>query len=142
MQSTHASDAELVTEAAAALDTSEIEIFRRAWAHWHGDAVDEARIEPRFVVYMFGGRAPFWVRDYARQVVSENRSSLIQPQAWGIRSSYIRNPLLGYALTVLAVVVLIGLVVTADISAQYIAGLEGCFTPPCYSADLPQAPMH
>lgn len=136
MQFVHASDAELVTEAAAALDTSEIEIFRRAWAHWHGGTVDEARIEPRFIVYMFGGSAPFWVRDYARQVVSENRSSLVHPQAWGVRSSYIRNPLLGYALTVLAVVVLIGLVVAADISAQYIAGLEGCFTPPCYDTPL------
>lgn len=142
MQVARASDAELVTEAAAALDTSEIEIFRRAWTHWHGGAADEARIEPRFIIYMFGGGAPFWVRDYARQVVDENRSSLIQPQLWGIHSSYIRNPLLGYALTVLAVLVLIALVVAADISAQYIAGVEGCFTPPCYDTSIPQAPRH
>lgn len=142
MQIVQSSDAELVTEAAAALDTSEIEIFRRAWTHWHGGAADETRIEPRFLVYMFGGRAPYWVRDYARHVVNENRSSLIQPQAWGIRSSYIRNPLLGYVLTVLAVVVLIALVVAADISAQYIAGIEGCFTPPCYDTSAPLPPGH
>lgn len=132
MQIAQSSDAELVTEAAAALDTSEIDIFRRAWSHWHGGAADEARIEPPFIVYMFGGRAPYWVRDYARMVVTENRACVIDPHAWGIRSRYVRNPLLGYLLTVLAVFVLIVLVVAADISAQYIAGIEGCFTPPCY----------
>lgn len=132
MQVAQTSDAELVTEAAAALDTSEIDIFRRAWMHWHGGAADEARIEPPFIVYMFGGRAPHWVRDYARQVVAENRTSLIDPRTWGIRSHHVRNPLLGYLLTVLAVFVLIALVALAAASAQYIAGLEGCYTPPCY----------
>lgn len=137
MQTSHASDAELVTEAAAALDTSEIDIFRRAWSHWHGIAADERCIEPPFLVYMFGGRAPHWARDYARRVVEENRTGTIRPLAWGIRSSYVRNPLVGYALTVLAVIVLIGLVAAADISAQYIAGIEGCLTPPCYDSNPP-----
>jgi hypothetical protein len=86
---------------------------------------------------MFGGRAPHWARDYARRVVEENRTGTIRPLAWGIRSSYVRNPLVGYALTVLAVIVLIGLVAAADISAQYIAGIEGCLTPPCYDSNPP-----
>lgn len=76
------------------------------------------------------------MRDYARLVVSENRACLIDPRAWGIHSRYVRNPLLGYLLTVVAVFVLIMLVVLADISAQYIAGVEGCFTPPCYDLNL------
>lgn len=141
MQGSHASDAELVTEAAAALDTSEIAIFRRAWCHWYGAAPEEARIERPFVVYMFGGRAPTWVRDYARRVVSENRSGPIEPSAWGFRSAYVRNPVLGYALAVLTVVVVIALVVAADISAQYIAGIEGCLTPPCYDQNLTPPPV-
>ena len=137
MQTSQATDTELITEAAAALDTSEIAIFRRAWSHWYGAPADEARVEPPFLVYMFGGRAPHWAREYARRVVEENRARTIEPQAWGTVSSYVRNPLLGFALAVLSVLVVIALVVAADISAQYIAGIEGCFTPPCYELHPP-----
>lgn len=140
MQTVQDNDADLITEAAAALDTSEIAIFRRAWSYWYGGPADEARIEPPFLIYMFGGRAPHWAREYARRVVAENRAGDIVPQAWGIQSAYVRNPLLGFALTVLAVVVLIGLVVAADIAAQYIAGVEGCLTPPCYDVN-PRPPV-
>ena len=141
MHAIQGNDAELITEAAAALDTSEISIFRRAWSHWYGGPADEARIEPSFIVYMFGGRAPHWARDYARRVVEENRAGEIEPQAWGTRSPYVRNPLLGFSLAVLTVLIVIGLVVAADIAAHYIAGIENCFTPPCYDLNLPPPPV-
>jgi hypothetical protein len=135
MKNPHDEDAALVTEAAAALDTSEIAIFRRAWRHWYGRAPEEARIEPPFLVYMFGGRAPSWVRDYARRTVERHRVEPLNPKAWGSHVDYVRNPLLGFALAVLTVVVVIGLVVMADYSAQFIAGTEGCLTPPCYDSE-------
>lgn len=135
MRNSHADDLALVTEAAAALDTSEIAIFRRAWTHWYGRSPSESRIEPPFLVYMFGGRAPVWVRDYARRIVARHRAEPLDPHAWGSRVDYVRNPLLGFSLAVLTVVVVIALVVIADYSAQFIAGIEGCLTPPCYGDD-------
>lgn len=135
MSSPQVDDSALVAEAAAALDTSEIAIFRHAWAHWYGHAPSESRIEPSFLVYMFGGRAPAWVRDYARRIVARHRAEPLDPGAWGSRVDYVRNPLLGYLLAVLTVLVVIALVVVADYSAQYIAGIEGCLTPPCYDSD-------
>lgn len=135
MNRAHADDAALVTEAAAALDTSEIAIFRRAWAHWYGRAPRESRIEPSFLVYMFGGRAPAWVRDYARRIVALHRDEPLDPRAWDSRVEHVRNPVLGFLLAVLTVVVVIGLVVIADDSARFIAGTEGCLTPPCYGND-------
>lgn len=127
------SDAALVCEAAAALDIAEIQVFRRAWREWYGAPPDESRIEPPFVVYMFGGPAPMWVRAYARRVVAEHRRAVLDPREWGVRSMYVRNPLLGYLLTVASVLVLIVLVALADVAAQHIAGVDGCFTPPCYA---------
>jgi len=132
-------DTALISEAAAALDTSEIAIFRRAWAHWYGQAPDESRIEPPFLVYMFDGRAPSWARDYARRVVRRHRSEAIDPYAWGSRSGYARNPVLGLALALCAVAILVALVMVADYSAQFIGGIDGCLTPPCYGS-LPPSP--
>lgn len=128
----HASDTALVTEAAAALDIPEIAVFRRAWSEWYGAPPEESRIEPPFVVYMFGGPVPMWVRAYARRVVAEHRRAVLDPRAWGVRSVYVRNPLCGYLLAVASVLVLIVLVALADVAAQHIPGIHGCFTPPCY----------
>lgn len=125
-------DRTLVTEAAAALDTAEIAVFRRAWLHWYGDWPDEDRIVASFIPYMFGGSAPVWVRDYARRVVSAQRHGHFVPHRWGFSSTYVRNPLLGYALAVVAAATLIILVVLASAAAEYITGLDGCITPPCY----------
>lgn len=137
MQASLRDDAALISEAAAALDTSEISIFRRAWAHWYGSPPDEASIEPPFLVYMFEGRAPSWARDYARRIVVRHEAETIDPYAWGSRSGYVRNPVLGFALAVLTVVIVIALVVVADYSAQFISGIEGCLTPPCYAQAPP-----
>lgn len=130
----HATDAALVTEAAAALDVPEIAVFRRAWSEWYGAPPEEAHIEPPFVVYMFGGPAPMWVRAYARRVVAEHRRAVLDPRAWGVGPAYIRNPALGYLLAAASVLVLIVLVALADVAAQHLAGIEGCFTPPCYGS--------
>lgn len=125
-------DDDLVAEAAAALDVPEIAIFRRAWSHWYGGTPDERRIERPFLVYMFGGAAPAWARDYARRVVEAHRREVIDPRAWGVRSIYVRSPLRGFLSVVLAVAVLVVLVVLADAAAKQIAGVEACLTPPCY----------
>lgn len=128
----HASDAALVSEAAAALDIAEIAVFRRAWSEWYGAPPEEARIEPPFVIYMFGGPAPMWVRAYARRIVAEHRRAVLDPRAWGVFSAYVRNPVRGYLLAVVSVLVLIALVALADIAAQHMPGIQGCLTPPCY----------
>lgn len=125
-------DGDLVSEAAAALDIPEIAIFRRAWTHWYGGTPDERRIEPPFLRYMFGGSAPPWVRAYARHVVESHRREPIDPRAWGVRSSYVRNPVRGYLLTLASVTVIVVLVVLADSAARHIAGTDACYTPPCY----------
>jgi len=135
MQRAHADEAALVTEAAAALDTEEIAIFRRAWAHWYGHAPSESCIGPSFLVYMFGGRAPARVCDYTRRIVPLHRDEPLDPRAWGSRVDYVRNPLLGFSLAALTVVVVRGLVLIADYSAQFIADIEGCLTPPCYDSN-------
>lgn len=63
-------DRSLVTEAAAALDTSEIAVFRGAWWHWSGRAPDEGRLEAQFITYMFGGSVPVWVRGRCSPLIS------------------------------------------------------------------------
>ena len=135
-----APDDDLVSEAAAALDTSEIAIFRRAWAHWYGAPPEEWRIEPPFLDYMFGGPAPPWVRDYARRVVEANRREPIDPCAWGVRSLHVPSPVRGFLSAVLAVAILVVLVVLAERAAQHIAGVDTCFTPPCYDTRPPSLP--
>ena len=73
-----ASEGEFITDAANILETSEYEIFRRAYRHWYGSDPSEELLDTLFGAYLRHQTYPAWARHYSREVVirfeRENRT--------------------------------------------------------------------
>ena len=63
-------DVQLVHKASAWLGISEFQVFSEAWQQWYSEKPPEKRIEPYFVNFLEQDAVPFWVRNYARFVLS------------------------------------------------------------------------
>jgi len=72
-------DAVLVSAAAELTSLSEFDFFRAAWQHWHGVSIDEQRMEPVFVRFLYERKAPGWVRHFARQVINGANEGTLDP---------------------------------------------------------------
>ncbi len=64
-------DGERVVLSANLLDTSEFEIFRRAYLEWYGRDLDTKALGAEFSVYLHTSQAPPWVRHYSRNLLQE-----------------------------------------------------------------------
>ena len=64
-------DIQQVYKAAIWLGVGEFQIFCDAWQEWYHDKPAEHRIEPYFVNFLGQDEVPFWVRNYARNLVGE-----------------------------------------------------------------------
>ena len=60
-----------------ALDVSEFEVFRMAYAEWYGEKAPPSRLEKQFDDYLSSGALPFYVRHYCRHFV-DNHPECIQ----------------------------------------------------------------
>jgi hypothetical protein len=76
-------DAWRVSRAAALLRVPEFAFFHLAHRRWFARAASDAEIEPYFMLYLYRGRVPFWVRHLARQVVAAAEAGAIRPEDWG-----------------------------------------------------------
>jgi hypothetical protein len=65
-------DTDCVVSAANYLEVSEFVIFMDAYTAWYGKKASEKQVEKVFVEYLVENKVPFWVRNYARNHVSEN----------------------------------------------------------------------
>jgi hypothetical protein len=63
-------DVQLVHKASALLGVSEFQVFFDAWQAWYNDIPSEKRIEPYFIDFLGKDAVPFWVRNYARFILS------------------------------------------------------------------------
>lgn len=77
-------DMELVNRAAETAAVSEFDLFQAAWQQWHGSRPEAKRLEPVFARYLSDGKAPGFVRHYARRVLDASRAGEIDPIALGL----------------------------------------------------------
>ena len=62
-------DTDCVISAANFLEISEFNIFSNAYKAWYGRDAAEKQVERVFIQYLQENKVPFWVRNYARDVV-------------------------------------------------------------------------
>ncbi len=109
------SDDDLVTEAKAALDILDFELFRVAWRNWHGMEPDDRWLEPAFVTYLFKRFVPGYVRHFARQVLAEAAAGRLVPADFGVARGTREGPVTdlrdSFAATSMACVLAITLVI-------------------------------
>lgn len=124
-----------VLETAALLDTTEIEVFRKAYASWHGRSGAEREVEEAFVAYMFAEQVPLWVRHFTRPVVAIGRkradSALarhrrLRPPT-SLHTKLVGGLSMGAIIAVLIVLMLLSVQAVATLQS-----LKDCHLPPCY----------
>ncbi len=64
-------DPDLVGFAAKRMQIGEFKFFQEAYLAWYGDVATEELIDPYFSRYLTNSTAPFWVRHYARNFLSD-----------------------------------------------------------------------
>ena len=77
-------DTREVATASGLLQITEFHLFELAYERWFGRPAREGELEECFARYMFAFQAPFWVRQFCRDVeVTESRGAL-DPRDFGV----------------------------------------------------------
>lgn len=76
-------DVAQVRQAASLLCVPEFAFFHVAHRRWYGEAAPDRWIEPHFMLYLYRGEVPFWVRHLARAVLREAENGQLAPRDFG-----------------------------------------------------------
>jgi hypothetical protein len=124
-------DIEEVLDVAAELDIHEFDVFRLAYAWWHGKRGTDAKIEPFFVKYMFHDVVPHWVRQFTRMALQLKHEGRLQPETFGIHTlpADTTSIVKGIRFGIILVAILTTLIIAAQLTQN---ALGHCMFPPCY----------
>ena len=73
-----------VLSASAILEITEFRLFELAYQRWFGEPPLEQKLEPIYTAYMFRANAPFWVRQFCRDVMARDRTGTLDPTEFGV----------------------------------------------------------
>lgn len=73
-----------VLAASAVLEITEFRLFELAYTRWFGEPASEKKVERYYEVYMFRAIAPFWVRQFCREVMDQARLDRLDPTQFGV----------------------------------------------------------
>lgn len=110
-----------VLEASSILQITEFHLFELAYRRWFGDAPAEKRLESIYTAYMFRAIAPFWVRQFCRDVMARERSGCLDPAEFGVlpvpeSASMVQR---GVRYSMVVVLVMLALHLVAILVSQY-----------------------
>lgn len=73
-----------VLAASSLLQITEFRLFELAYQRWFGRQPRERELEACFARYMFASQAPFWVRQYCRDVSIVDSEGSLDPRDFGV----------------------------------------------------------
>lgn len=73
-----------VLTASSALEITEFRLFELAYERWFGEPPMAEKLESIYTRYMFRANAPFWVRQYCREVMARENSGALDPKEFGV----------------------------------------------------------
>lgn len=77
-------DGRAVLDASAVLEISEHRLFELAYRRWYGHEAGRRVVDRAFGQYLFRMDAPFWVRQYCRDVLRCSRAGDLSPREFGV----------------------------------------------------------
>ena len=77
-------DTREVLAASSLLQITEFHLFELAFTRWFGREPKEGELEECFARYMFAYHAPFWVRQYCRDVETKESDGSLDPREFGV----------------------------------------------------------
>ena len=66
------------------LQITEFHLFELAFERWFGRQAKEGGLEACFARYMFASHAPFWVRQFCRDVSAQDSDGSLDPRDFGV----------------------------------------------------------
>ena len=73
-----------VLAASSLLQITEFQLFELAYERWFGRQAKERELEARFARYMFASCAPYWVRQFCRDVSIVSADGSLDPRDFGV----------------------------------------------------------
>lgn len=73
-----------VLAASSVLQITEFRLFELAYLRWFGVDASPPALERQFAYYMFAECAPFWVRQFCRDVLERDRDGALDPLEFGV----------------------------------------------------------
>jgi hypothetical protein len=73
-----------VLAASSLLQITEFHLFELAFERWFGRQAREGELEACFARYMFASHAPFWVRQFCRDVATKDSDGSLDPRDFGV----------------------------------------------------------
>lgn len=73
-----------VLEASAELQITEFRLFELAYHRWFGEFLSEQKMEQFYTGYMFNAIAPYWVRQFCRDVIERAKRGQLDPREFGV----------------------------------------------------------
>ncbi len=73
-----------VLSASSILEITEFRLFELAYERWFGEPPPQEKLEPVYTLYMFRANAPFWVRQFCREVLSREKNGSLDPTEFGV----------------------------------------------------------
>lgn len=77
-------DSRDVLSVSSILQITEFHLFELAYQRWFGEETSEQKVENYYTYYMFQHRAPFWVRQFCRDVMEHDRHGDLDPVDFGV----------------------------------------------------------
>lgn len=77
-------DTREVLAASSLLQITEFHLFELAFERWFGRQAREGELENCFARYMFASHAPFWVRQFCREVEIKDGDGSLDPRDFGV----------------------------------------------------------
>lgn len=103
-----------VLSASSILEITEFRLFELAYQRWFGEAPAEKKMESLYSIYMFRSNAPFWVRQFCRDVMAREQTGTLDPREFGVFPAPEAVSMLqrgvGYSLVVLFIMLTLHLV--------------------------------
>lgn len=103
-----------VLSASSILEITEFRLFELAYERWFGEPPLEEKMESVYTRYMFRANAPFWVRQFCREVMVRERMGILDPTDFGVFRAPEAETMvqrgIGYSLVVLLVMLTLHLI--------------------------------
>lgn len=103
-----------VLSASSILEITEFRLFELAYERWFGEPPLEEKMESVYTRYMFRANAPFWVRQFCREVMVRERMGILDPTDFGVFRAPEAGTMvqrgIGYSLVVLLVMLTLHLI--------------------------------
>ena len=128
----------IIARAANILEVGEFQLLQLAYRDWHGQELPVALCDRLFQAYMLHNEIPTWARHYARRIIEDGESGLIDhsdPFYHRYDREYVTHVSNGARRFTIASMILAVVLVGSIFAGHFAVGEGGSVLPPYFDKD-------